>query len=66
MGILAKPLGWLLSQLYSVVGNYGISLIIITIIVKLILYPFYKKQEAVLPERFGIRPVKYEVSGDLI
>lgn len=29
-------------------------------------YPFYKKQEAVLPERFGIRPVKYEIPGHLI
>ena len=44
MGILAKPLGWLLSLLYGVVGNYGISIVIITVIVKLILYPFYKKQ----------------------
>lgn len=35
MGILAKPLGWLLSLLYGVVGNYGISIVIITVIVKL-------------------------------
>ncbi len=44
MGILAKPLGWLLSLLYGVVGNYGVSVVIITVIVKMILYPFYKKQ----------------------
>lgn len=43
-GILAKPLGWLLTQLYSIVGNYGITLVIVTIIVKLVLYPLYKKQ----------------------
>ncbi|MGN0658125.1 MAG: YidC/Oxa1 family membrane protein insertase [Emergencia sp.] len=44
MGILAKPLGWLLTQLYSIVGNYGISLIIVTLAVKFALYPVYKKQ----------------------
>ncbi len=42
--ILASPLGWLLTQLYSLVGNYGICLIIITVVVKLALYPVYKKQ----------------------
>lgn len=44
MGLLAKPLGWLLTLLYDLVGNYGICLIIVTLIVKLALYPVYKKQ----------------------
>lgn len=43
-GIIAKPLGWLMTQIYSVVGNYGITLLIITFIVKMCLYPLYKKQ----------------------
>ena len=43
-GIFAKPLGRLLEAIYGVVGNYGISLIIITVIVKLCLYPLYLKQ----------------------
>ena len=33
MGILAKPLGFLLSWLYDIIGNYGIALIVVTIIV---------------------------------
>ena len=44
MGILAKPLAWLLTMLYGFVGNYGITVLILTVIVKLALYPFYKKQ----------------------
>ena len=44
MGILATPLGYLLSGLYDLIGNYGLSLIVLTIIVKLVLYPFYAKQ----------------------
>jgi len=42
--ILAGPLGWLLTQLYGFIGNYGICLVIVTLIVKLALYPVYKKQ----------------------
>ena len=44
MGIIAKPIGYLLMWIYKLVGNYGISLIILTVIVKLALYPLYAKQ----------------------
>ena len=44
MGIIAKPIGYLLYWIYKLVGNYGISLIILTFIVKLVLYPMYAKQ----------------------
>lgn len=44
IGFLAKPMGYLLSLLNSLVGNYGISIIIFTLIVKLALYPLYAKQ----------------------
>ena len=44
MTIFAKPIGYLLMGIYKLVGNYGLSLIILTFIVKLVLYPFYAKQ----------------------
>ena len=44
MTIFAKPIGYLLMGIYRIVGNYGLSLIILTFIVKLVLYPFYAKQ----------------------
>ena len=44
MGIIATPIGYLLMGIYKLVGNYGISLIILTLIVKLALYPLYAKQ----------------------
>ena len=44
MGIIAKPIGYLLALIYKLVGNYGVSLIILTVIVKLVLYPLYAKQ----------------------
>ncbi len=44
MGFIAKPIGYLLALIYRLVGNYGISLIILTVIVKCALYPLYAKQ----------------------
>ncbi|MCI6529813.1 MAG: membrane protein insertase YidC [Mesosutterella sp.] len=36
---LAKPIYWLLSWLYSLVGNWGWSIVLLTVLVKAILYP---------------------------
>lgn len=36
---LAKPIYWLLSFLYEIVGNWGWSIVLLTCIVKAILYP---------------------------
>ncbi len=44
MGIIAKPLGLLLMWIYGMIGNYGISLIVLTVLVKCCLYPLYIKQ----------------------
>lgn len=44
LGIIAKPLGWLLDFMYGFISNYGITVIAFTIIVKLCLYPLYIKQ----------------------
>ena len=43
-GILAQPLAYVLTGLYNVIGSYGLALIILTVIIKLLLYPLYKKQ----------------------
>lgn len=44
LGFVAKPLGYLLTWIYTLVGNYGVSLIILTVLVKCCLYPLYVKQ----------------------
>ncbi len=43
-GIVVLPLAWLLKTIYGFIGSYGLSLIIVTVIIKLALYPLYKKQ----------------------
>lgn len=44
MGIIAKPLGWLMTWLYGIIGNYALVIILLTVAVKIILYPIYKNQ----------------------
>ncbi|MCI6821817.1 MAG: YidC/Oxa1 family membrane protein insertase [Clostridiales bacterium] len=44
LGLIAKPLGLLLSFLYSFIGQYALCVIIFTVVVKLCLYPLYIKQ----------------------
>jgi YidC/Oxa1 family membrane protein insertase len=42
-GILAKPMFWLLTKFYAVTKNYGIAIILLTIVVRILLfYPSLK------------------------
>lgn len=44
LSIIARPLALLLQLIYSVIGNYGFSLIILTTVIKLAMYPSYRAQ----------------------
>lgn len=37
--IIAYPLFWLLSQLHKMVGNWGVAIILVTVLIKLAFYP---------------------------
>ncbi len=37
--ILARPLFWLLSQVHRVTGNWGVAIIVVTFLLKLLFYP---------------------------
>lgn len=44
MGTIAKAIGWLLNEIYGLVGIWGIAIIILTVLVKVCLYPLYAMQ----------------------
>ena len=44
IGFMAGPLGVVLNFLYGFIQNYGITLLVFTLIVKFCLYPLYAKQ----------------------
>lgn len=39
LDILAKPVFWTMEKIYSVVGNWGLAIIFVTLIIKLIFFP---------------------------
>ena len=43
--LIMQPFGWLLRQLYLLVGNYGVALIIFSVVVKFILLPLSAKSK---------------------
>jgi YidC/Oxa1 family membrane protein insertase len=49
-GFLAKPLAWLLRLFYDVCGNYGVAILIVTLLIKIALWPLtvksYKSMKA--------------------
>lgn len=44
LAILAKPIFWVLEKIHMLVGNWGISIIILTILIKLTFYKLSEKQ----------------------
>ncbi len=56
-GILAKPMFWLLRQFYAIMKNYGIAIILLTIVVRaLLFYPSLKSSMA-MEEMKKIQPL---------
>lgn len=45
MSIIGTPLGWIMSAMYSVIKNYGIVLILFTLLIRLLLFPLNVKQQ---------------------
>ncbi len=61
-GFLAQPILWLLKWLYSIVGNWGVAVILLTLIIRSIVMPFnaysfksMKAMQRIQPEMNRIR-----------
>ena len=61
LSIIAKPLAMFLQLLYSVIGNYGFSLIILTTVIKLAMYPSYRAQTMSSMSMQAIQPKIKEI-----
>lgn len=56
MRFLAGPMGSILEMVYNIVGNYGLSIVIFTILVKLALLPLTIKQTRSMKKMQDIQP----------
>jgi YidC/Oxa1 family membrane protein insertase len=54
--VVADPLLWLLRLLYSMLGNYGLAIIGLTLIVKLAMYPLAKTSYTSMSKMQDIQP----------
>ena len=44
MNIITTPLRWIMDMIYGVVGSYGLTIILFTLVIKLIILPLDIKQ----------------------
>lgn len=60
-GVLSRPMLWLLVEIYGFVLNYGLAIIIITFIIKLLTYPLTHKSFTSQQEMKKLQPKLKEI-----
>jgi len=58
---LAKPFLWIMNQIYKVLPNYGIAIIILTLITKIILFPLGNKSYKSMNDMKRMQPLMTEI-----
>ena len=58
---IARPFLWLLNIFYGVIPNYGIAIIILTILVKAVLWPLGQKSYKSMSEMKKLQPLMKEI-----
>lgn len=58
---ITRPLGFIISTIYDLVQNYGLAIILFTIIVKLILLPLQIKSQRAMKKQQKIQPIIAEL-----
>lgn len=58
---IAKPLVWLLNFIYGFIPNYGVAIIILTIITKILLWPLGNKSYKSMNEMKKLQPLMAEI-----
>ncbi len=59
--IIAVPLGYILDALYSFIDNYGITIIVFTVIIRLIILPLYAAQLRSMSRMQAMQPKIKEI-----
>ncbi len=58
---LYQALGWLMRQIYNLVNNYGVAIIIFTILTKILLFPLNLKQQKSSAQMQKVKPLIDEI-----
>jgi len=55
-GVLAGPLLWLLRRAYGYVGNYGVAILLVTLLIRILLFPLMHKSYASMKKMQKLAP----------
>jgi YidC/Oxa1 family membrane protein insertase len=55
-GIVARPLLWLLKKAYSWTGNYGFAILLVTLLIRILLFPLMHKSYASMKKMQKLAP----------
>ena len=58
---ITRPLGWLIQFIYSLVDNYGLAIILFTVVIKLILMPLQIKSQKAMKRQQKVQPIIMEL-----
>ena len=59
--IITRPMGFIIENIYKLVSNYGLAIIIFTVIIKLILIPLNIRSQKAMKKQQKIQPVLAEL-----
>ncbi len=59
--IITKPMGFIIEFIYSLVSNYGLSIILFTILIKLVLLPLTIKSQKAMKKQQRIQPIMQQL-----
>ncbi len=55
-GILARPLLWLLKRTYGIVGNFGLAILLVTLLIRILLFPLMHKSYSSMKKMQKLAP----------
>lgn len=61
MDILATPLGWLMEKIYLLVNNYGVALLLFTLLSRIVILPLSIKQQKSMAKMSAYNPIIQEI-----
>ncbi len=61
--LLTRPMSWALSKMGKAFGNYGLAILALTLILKLLLFPLYNKQYEMQAKMKKVQPKVKKIQG---
>ena len=59
--LITRPMGFIIENIYNIVANYGIAIIIFTVIIKMILIPLNVRSQKAMRKQQKVQPIIMEL-----